>query len=412
MGVLRKLWIALAVTSVILSTVLAEFPTTSDAKCNCYLTNTTTKNWFSRHKFFDFRNMSQYVNVPGPAQNPSAASDAGVASSYFESADWTNFWSLQRWNNSLMMRGNSDVTGSDATVLMVNSPSNVYFENNKDTKAASKTYMTMRTVRHQDFQSAAEFESGSGNYHYLSIRMLARTRGASGAITAMFTYRGAQSLQSVQEADLEVRTRDPSSSIQYTNQPSWNANGDIAGATKNITQPGKVNWNDWQYHRMDWTPGSTNWFVNGQLVSTISFQAPRDPSQIIFNAWSDGGSWSGNMSVGSEAYLQIQWIDVVYNNTDPAIGFKPTATNGKCGSICSIDETKTVGTPVLITTTPQNPSGGQSGSNPGSPGSPSGGQACFAAKYGQCAGKNWNGCTGCAAGTTCRFQNDYYSQCL
>lgn len=93
-------------------------------------------------------------------------------------------------------------------------------------------------------------------------------------------------------------------------------------------------------------------------VSTNSFQAPRDPSQIIFNAWSDGGSWSGNMSVNSEAYLQIQWIDVVYNNTDATIGVMPSA-NAKCATVCSIDETKTVGVPVLITSTPSTPNGGK-----------------------------------------------------
>lgn len=41
---------------------------------------------------------------------------------------------------------------------------------------------------------------------------------------------------------------------------------------------------------MDWTPGVTTWYVDGQLASTIPFQAPRDPSQVMFNSWSDGGS--------------------------------------------------------------------------------------------------------------------------
>lgn len=262
----HPIWVAWAAAWTLAGPALAEFPQTSDSKCNCYLTNSTTKNWYSRHKFFDFRNMAQYVNVSQPLQDPAANTWAGPTSSYFLGQDWTNYWGLQTWNNSAMMHGNPDVTGSDATLLMVNSLNNVYFENNVDPKPASRTYLTMRTVRHKDFQSAAEFESNSGNYHYLSIRMLARTRGASGAITAMFTYRGAPTLSSVQEADLEVRTCDPKASIQYTNQPSWNANGDIAGASQNITRPGHLDWSDWMYHRMDWTPGSSNWFINGQLV--------------------------------------------------------------------------------------------------------------------------------------------------
>ncbi|KAF2145669.1 carbohydrate-binding module family 1 protein [Aplosporella prunicola CBS 121167] len=34
-----------------------------------------------------------------------------------------------------------------------------------------------------------------------------------------------------------------------------------------------------------------------------------------------------------------------------------------------------------------------------------------AKKYGQCGGRNWNGATTCPEGTTCKVQNDFYSQC-
>ncbi|KAG8925250.1 hypothetical protein FRC01_010442 [Tulasnella sp. 417] len=37
---------------------------------------------------------------------------------------------------------------------------------------------------------------------------------------------------------------------------------------------------------------------------------------------------------------------------------------------------------------------------------------CTAALYAQCAGIGYTGCTQCASGTTCKYQNDWYSQCL
>ncbi|RYP26849.1 hypothetical protein DL767_007891 [Monosporascus sp. MG133] len=37
---------------------------------------------------------------------------------------------------------------------------------------------------------------------------------------------------------------------------------------------------------------------------------------------------------------------------------------------------------------------------------------CTAAKWAQCGGSGWTGCTVCAAGSTCQRQNDWYSQCL
>ncbi|KAI0854148.1 carbohydrate-binding module family 1 protein [Daldinia vernicosa] len=383
-----------------------NYPLVTDSRCNCYRTNMTTAHYFTHHRFFDFRDQTQNVRVPGPINDPKGSADAPVTNNYFNDPAWTSMWSIQTWNNSALMNGSSDVTGSDATVLMVNSANNIYFDRNSDPRASSKTYLVMRTMRHDNFQSASEIESISLDYRYLSIRMYARTRGAPGAVTAMFTYREAPQLSQVQEADLEVRTVDPKHSIQYTNQPSWNEAGDIPQATRNVSLPNRVDWSEWQYHRMDWTPGSTSWFIDGQLMSSIQFQAPRDASRIMFNSWSDGGSWSGNMTKGQSAEMQIQWIDIVYNSTDPVPGnpFTNPGAGGSCANTCSIDLTSKTGTPVLIS----GPQGGQ----PGQPPAPGGGNACAAAKYGQCAGKTWNGCTVCAAGTTCRFQNDYYSQCL
>lgn len=43
----------------------------------------------------------------------------------------------------------------------------------------------------------------------------------------------------------------------------------------------------------------------------------------------------------------------------------------------------------------------------------SGGSGCTAvAKYGQCGGSGFQGCTTCASGSTCKVQNPYYSQCM
>ncbi|KAK4168336.1 glycoside hydrolase [Cladorrhinum sp. PSN259] len=376
------------------------YPLTTDSNCACYKTNTTVTNYFGYHQFFDFRSLSQYVNVTKPVDDFDGNALAPPTSSYFTSPAWATYWSIMNWNNTALM-GQNDSTLNDATVPMVNSPNNIYIERNTDPGASSQdTFLTMRTYRHPagasgaaatSFQSSAEIESLSTAYQFLSIRMLARTKGARGAVTAMFTYRPPptpQNISLVQEADLEIRTSDPANSVQYTNQPAWNYNGDIPQATRNVTMPGSKKWSDWVQYRMDWTPGTSTWFVNGQLVSSITFQAPRDPAQVMFNVWSDGGSWSGTMDEGTEAVMQVKWIDMVFNNTE-------RVKQGRCGNVCSIDETTKLGTPALLTgNTPSN--GGYHSS----------------AKYGQCAGKTWNGCKSCASGSACRFQNDYYSQCL
>ncbi|KAJ2984134.1 hypothetical protein NUW58_g6136 [Xylaria curta] len=312
----HRLWAVLGAISLVSA---QNFPLVTDSRCNCYRTNTTTSQYFRNHKFFDFRSLSQYARVPPPIDTAQGNADAPVTSAFFQSPEWRNAWSIQSWNNSAKMGGDPDVTGSDATVLMVNSPNNIYIQHNDDKFPTSNTYLVMRTMRHETFQSAAEIESGSLNYRFLSIRMYARTRGSTGAVTAMFTFRNGDTLAKVQEADLEIRTSDPPQYIQYTNQPSWNKDGDIPQATRNVTMLTKNGWTDWQYHRMDWNPGLTSWLVDGKLSTSIQFQAPKDPSQVIFNTWSDGGSWSGNMSVNATTEMQIQWIELVFNSTDTTV---------------------------------------------------------------------------------------------
>lgn len=60
--------------------------------------------------------------------------------------------------------------------------------------------------------------------------------------------------------------------------------------------------------------------MNGLSAANISFQVPRDPAGLIVNMWSDGGPWTGNMSLYDAAYLQIQYIEIVYNTSGPYSG--------------------------------------------------------------------------------------------
>ncbi|KAJ1335322.1 endo-1,3-1,4-beta-glycanase ExoK [Microdochium nivale] len=345
MGVTLALRAGVALLGVSLVHAQATYQQVSDDKCNCYLTNGTDANYFSAHKFYDFRRLSQYAGVPKSLTSVQGNADADVTSDFFRSNGFTSAWEIQNWNNSARLNSGE----VDATVLFVNSPNNIFIESNKDPKPASETYMTMRTARVGDFQTGAEIESKIADYHYLSVRMFARTVGSPGAITAMFTYKGAEQITGVQESDLEIRTMDPPQFVQYTNQPAYTpGGGGIPEATRNITMPRGLTYRDWAVWRLDWTPTTTTHFVNGEQVSSIAFQNPRDPLQVFFNSWSDGGSWSGVMKRGDEAFLQIQWIELVYNKAGDALASRATNGDPQCGNVCSIDESSTVGAAVLI----------------------------------------------------------------
>lgn len=77
--------------------------------------------------------------------------------------------------------------------------------------------------------------------------------------------------------------------------------------------------------------------------------------------------------------------------TGTAVG--PVVTVTKPSTTLATSTTATASTTKAATTT----SGGSTG-------------GCTAAKFGQCGGTSWTGCTVCASGSTCTFSNAYYSQ--
>ncbi|KAI1090435.1 glycoside hydrolase family 16 protein [Rostrohypoxylon terebratum] len=301
------------------------------SECQCYLTNGTSPAYFANYKFFDFRNIAN-PSVPGAIDDRAQALAAPVTHPYFESSNFTDTWSIQAWVAS-------------GSVYNEYSKNDVYIESNTDPNPDSKTWLTLRTYRHPasngDFQSSAEIQSISATYQHVSMRMYARTKGAAGAVTAMFTYKGAESAADVQEADTEFLTSDASNAVHYTNQPGSVDGVTRPDATKKVQIAGS--WSDWRVYRYDWTPGASDWYVDGEHVAQITYQAPVDPATLLFNAWSDGGSWSGVMASGQSATLQIQWIELIYNNTaEPSKYSSCDARN-----ICSLDAGIAPGVPAL-----------------------------------------------------------------
>ncbi|KAL7974464.1 glycoside hydrolase family 16 protein [Trichoderma sp. SZMC 28014] len=339
-------------------------PNGNDSVCDCFLTNGTQPGYFANHMFFDFRNLTNDAGIPPLITNETLATIAKPTSEYFSSSEWTSVWQPQGWSNS---EGKGKGLSGAASVLMVYSPGNVYIQRNNDSDASSATYLTLRTQRLPKFQSAAAFQTKTSDYQFVSLRMLARTIGGPGAVTAFFTYRDPNSTAAVQEADMEVLTRGPREKIQYTNQPSFTSDDKVnPEATKNVTMPDDMIWSQWAVHRLDWTAQSSVWYVDGQQVANISFQVPAGASGINFNAWSDGGSWSGNMTLYDQANLQIQWIEMIYNTTSDSTSSKrrdPSSqllrsrdvgpqgellrrtadAAGQCKVVCSIDEVTEAG---------------------------------------------------------------------
>ncbi|ATY61926.1 xylanase 1 [Cordyceps militaris] len=306
---------------------LASAQVVDDSQCDCYVTDGPFPTYYLHHGFWDFRSLSRCAGVPAVLPDVAGNLQAKATCSLFDWSDpFTQFWGPQHWSN-----GNQ-------TFPMVTTYNNLYIEHNPGGESA--TFLTMRTARLPGFQTAAELQSMSKVDH-ASIRMRARSHGAPGACTSVFTYLGGARLADVQESDVEMLTREPAAkTIHYTNQPSYREDGStVAGASYTATLPGGRRWSDWLTHRLDWTPGRTTFGVDGGESHTQTFQAPRDPSLVLLNVWSDGGVWTGKMAAGGEAFQNVQWMEMLYDIV-PA--------GRKCERKCSIDKSPEIGKAVRV----------------------------------------------------------------
>ncbi|KAK8156241.1 hypothetical protein BKA80DRAFT_281036 [Phyllosticta citrichinensis] len=297
----------------------------NSANCSCYAIGSGSHNsseYFSYHRFYDFRSLATSANqytVPDVVSNdedqgtePIAADDAG----YFNGTQFMNDWDIQSWTSNAT---------ADFPVRMVNTAQNVYItqSNASDTGNSDSeypTYLTMRVARLADFSSASELANNQANMLHASVRMWARVVGAPGACAGFFTY-----YDDDNESDIEILTQYGPNEYQYTNQPSVDKGGDeIEAASINVTMPASdgtgEDWTQWHEHRIDWLPHRVNWYLDGKMVATNTYSVPRKPSALYLNMWSNGGSWSGNMTEGDAAEFHVQWVQMVFNTSGPRAG--------------------------------------------------------------------------------------------
>lgn len=327
-------------------------PRENSQNCSCYVINSgddsETPQYFQYYRFYDFRNLAdrsgQYLKAPAVVDDWDDAPNQDVGDEdILNSAAWNTDWHIQTWKKN---------ASDDFATRMVNSPANIYLQQNNDSNDAF-TYLTLRTSRSDDFQSAAEIESNQKNLMHVSMRMSARVVGDKGAVAGFFTY-----IDDDNESDIEILTKDSKDVIHYTNQPSVDSEGnEIAEASQTKTK--LPQWDEWQTHRIDWLDKNSYWYLNDKQVAASSYSIPRKSSYLVANMWSDGGTWSGNMTEGGSAEFQIQWIEITFNTSGPAEGSSSgdekraiqlleERKEERCKVVCKIDGVKEMGTPEIV----------------------------------------------------------------
>ncbi|KAF2691209.1 glycoside hydrolase family 16 protein [Lentithecium fluviatile CBS 122367] len=332
------------------STSNSIIPKDNSENCSCYVVNSgadsNTPQYFQYYRFYDFRNLAdspgQYLSTPGLVNDTQDAGAEPVWDANILNSDaWNTDWNIQNWSKNAT---------DDFPTKMVNSPANIYIK--QDTDSNLSTYLTLRTSRLDDFQSAGEIENLQKNLMHASMRMSGRVIGSKGAVAGFFTF-----FDDTNESDIEILTDDATDVIRYTNQPAVDEDGNEV-STASVAPEKLAPWDEWQTHRIDWLDQNSYWYLNNRQVAANTYSVPREPSGLVINMWSDGGEWSGNMSVGDSAEFQIQWIEMTFNTSGPVDG--PAGGSNKrdlgelekredgCRVVCKIDGVKTLGTPEVV----------------------------------------------------------------
>ncbi|KAL8723243.1 MAG: hypothetical protein Q9225_000433 [Loekoesia sp. 1 TL-2023] len=299
-------------------------PNSTVPSCSCYQATEHNSALFWNHQFFDFRTLANEtfasnLTAPDPINDDQDEGIEPITSPFFGRGLFGDYFAPASWNKS---------ASQASPTFMVNSQQNVYLTRDSPD---SPVHLTLRTNRLSTFQSASDLETLETTYLHASIRIRARVAGSPGACAGMFTY-----YSDDQESDIEILTRDDHSTMRATNQPGVDPQGTVipeASTQVTISAPdsgANGSWTDWNEYQLNWLPGQSEWLVNGVSKLNKTYGVPTEPSNFQIKMWSDGSAWTGNMSVGGLATLDIEWIDMIYNTSHDA-------TEQTCKTVCTVD---------------------------------------------------------------------------
>lgn len=307
--------------------------------CDCYLVSGPDPGYFQHYEFYDFRNVPLDLyqatdpvppgNVTKPRLKDGVDSDGqadnttklifGPDTVLLSQTPFARFWKPQSWR-----RRRSAIS----PVPMVNSIDNVFFARDPNRlNGPNSTFLVFRTVRRENHTSAAEIESSIHNLYHSSVRVRLRIFVADprvdsftnftigdtrlpppGACAGIFTYNSA-----ICESDIEILTVDPPNHVHYANQPDYDPISDTvipgASAIAHIDVP----WTSWATHRIDWFSWISRWYENDELLHSTRYSIPDKLSMLVINLWSDGGNWSGDLNLGENVFMGVEWIEIAYN---------------------------------------------------------------------------------------------------
>ena len=148
-------------------------------------------------------------------------------------------------------------------------------------------------------------------YGYGTYEARFKTPTGSGLNAAFFTYIGPQQKKPHDEIDFEILLKDTSVVETTTFVNGKSGDGKVgAGQQHTLPHPSDSDFIDYAF---TWEPGEIRYYVNGELVRTITdpLMIPTNPQRVFFSLWGTDTltDWMGTMTPPTEPIaMQVDWV--------------------------------------------------------------------------------------------------------
>jgi beta-glucanase (GH16 family) len=152
----------------------------------------------------------------------------------------------------------------------------------------------------------AEIVSRRNDFLYGTYRASIRTTSVPGAVAGWFTYLG----NPLNEIDVELLSRDPRTARFTLHHIKT---GVDHGRKELAFDPGVA----FHEYRFDWYADRVVYFVDSELVATLTKDVPDRPSRLLLNHWSGNIPTFGGAAPTEDAIMQVDWVYFSPDYRDP-----------------------------------------------------------------------------------------------
>ncbi|KAF5351663.1 hypothetical protein D9756_007715 [Leucocoprinus leucothites] len=156
------------------------------------------------------------------------------------------------------------------------------------------------------------------HFLYASARTVQKSSKTPGVVEGNFFYRNDN-----QEIDWEILTSTIWSRSDCVLPGIWAVNQGVIPGTSSISKRITFTFDptaDFHEYRIDWSPGATAFYIDGQLKTRFTTNVPSQAGPWVWNTWSNGDPCWSNGPPTVDSITQIRSIEIFKGWTSMASG--------------------------------------------------------------------------------------------